>query len=125
MKNEVIYTMKIYIYILLCLTLFSLRAMSANEKFKQLTIDNGLAHTDANCLVQDSIGLIWIGTYAGLQSFDGYKLQTFDYYSAEHKIYQSHNRIESMAYSQNKLWIGTNSGLTCFDLNTHRYIPLV
>lgn len=123
MKNEVIYTMKIYIYILLCLTLFSLRAMSANEKFKQLTIDNGLAHTDANCLVQDSIGLIWIGTYAGLQSFDGYKLQTFDYYSAEHKIYQSHNRIESMAYSQNKLWIGTNSGLTCFDLNTHRYIP--
>lgn len=115
--------MKIRISLLLCLALFPLRLMSTNEKFKQLTIGDGLAHTDANCIAQDSTGLIWIGTYAGLQSFDGYGLQTFDFYPAGHKIYQSHNRIESMACTSNKLWIGTESGLTCFDLSTHRYIP--
>lgn len=115
--------MKTNISILLYLVLFQLQFMSANEKFKQLTIENGLAHTDASCIVQDSTGLIWIGTYAGLQSFDGYTLQNFDYYPSGHKIYQSHNRIESMACSKNKLWIGTESGLTCFDLNTHRYVP--
>lgn len=95
----------------------------SNEIFKKLTIDNGLAHTDANCIAQDSTGLIWIGTNAGLQSYDGYTLQTFDYYQGGHKIYQSHNRINAVASSADKLWVGTESGLTCFDLNTHHYIP--
>lgn len=115
--------MKSIFSILLYLVLFPLELSSANEVFKQLAIDNGLAHTDANCIAQDSTGLIWIGTYAGLQSYDGYSLQTFDYYPAEHKLFQSHNRINAMACSKDKLWLGTESGLTCFDLDTHRYIP--
>lgn len=96
--------------------------LSGNEIFKQLTIENGLAHSDANSIVQDSSGLIWIGTRAGLQSYDGYELQTFDYYPPEQKVYQSHNRIRSIIHLDNRLWLGTESGLTCFDLDTHRYI---
>lgn len=110
-------------FILLALILFPLKAFSTDGLFKQLTINDGLAHTDANCITQDSAGVIWIGTNAGLQSYDGYSLQTFDYYPSGHKIFQSHNRINDMACSKDKLWIGTESGLTCFDLNTHRYIP--
>lgn len=94
----------------------------SNEIFKQLTIEDGLAHSDANSIVQDSSGLIWIGTRAGLQSYDGYELQTFDYYPPEQKIYQTHNRIRSLAHLDNRLWLGTESGLTCFNLDTHRYI---
>lgn len=116
-------TMRTLLSMLLCLILSSLNSLSGNEIFKQLTIDNGLAHTDANCIVQDSTGLIWIGTYAGLQCYDGYSLQTFDYYPAGHKIFKSHNRIQAMACTKEKLWIGTESGLTCFNLNTHCYVP--
>jgi ligand-binding sensor domain-containing protein len=76
-----------------------------NEIFKSLTIDNGLAHTDANCIAQDSTGLMWIGTNAGLQSYDGYTLQTFDYYQEGYKIYQSHNRINGVVSSVDKLWV--------------------
>ncbi len=108
---------------LFCLITSSLTTTSASEIFKHLTIDNGLAHTDANCIAQDSTGMIWIGTYAGLQSYDGYTLQAFDYYPQGHKIYQSHNRINAMACNKKKLWVGTESGLACFDLSTHRYIP--
>ena len=93
----------------------------SSERFQQLTINEGLAHSDANCLVQDSLGMIWIGTNAGLQSYDGYELQTFDYYPEGNRFFQSHNRIHSMARTGNRLWLGTGSGLTCFNLNTHRY----
>lgn len=110
--------------IFLFIVLFSSTAsLHANEIFKHLNIDNGLAHTDANCIAQDSTGLIWIGTFAGLQSYDGYILETFDYYPQGHKVYESHNRIRAMACDNNKMWLGTESGLTCFDLKTHRYIP--
>lgn len=115
--------MKTYLYIILCLLFMCLNQVSGYEVFKQLTINNGLAHTDANSIVQDSTGLIWIGTYAGLQSYDGYNLKTFDYYTAEHRFFETHNRISTMVCSKDRLWIGTESGLTCFDLNTHRYIP--
>ena len=40
--------------------------MKGNEPFGHLAINEGLAHTDATCIAQDSTGLIWMGTYAGL-----------------------------------------------------------
>ena len=115
--------MRTSLSILLCLILSSLNSLSGNEVFKHLTINDGLAHTDANCVTQDSTGLMWIGTFAGLQSYDGYSLQTFNYYQEGHKIFKSHNRIQTMVCTKDKLWLGTESGLTCFDLNTHRYVP--
>lgn len=115
--------MRTSLSILLCLILSSLNSLSGNEVFKHLTINDGLAHTDANCVAQDSTGLMWIGTFAGLQSYDGYSLQTFNYYQEGHKIFKSHNRIQTMVCTKDKLWVGTESGLTCFDLNTHRYVP--
>lgn len=108
---------------LICLIISCPNYTFGNEIFKQLTINDGLAHTDANCIAQDSTGLIWFGTYAGLQSYDGYSLQTFDYYPPQHKIFQSHNRINAITCTREKLWLGTESGLTCFDLDTHCYIP--
>lgn len=98
-------------------------SISANESFKNIGIQNGLAHTDANCVAQDSTGLIWIGTNSGLQNFDGYQLQTIDYYPSNQKIYESHNRITALECSKNRLWVGSDSGLTCLDLNTHLYVP--
>ena len=115
--------MKNILFILLTLAFAPMKLSSANEVFKHLTIDNGLAHTDASCIAQDSTGLIWIGTYAGLQSYDGYSLQTYDYYPKGHKLFQSHNRINAIVCSKSKLWVGTESGLTYFDLNTHRFLP--
>ena len=98
-------------------------AMHAKEAFLNLNIQDGLAHTDANCVAQDSTGLIWIGTNAGLQYYDGYQLQTINYYPPHQKIYKSHNRINAMGCSKSRMWIGSDSGLTCLDLNTHLYIP--
>lgn len=115
--------MKYFLTICVFLLISVSNHLHGNEIFKQLTINDGLAHTDANCLAQDSTGLMWIGTYAGLQSYDGYSFQTFNYYPAGQKIFQSHNRIHAMTCTKDKIWLGTESGLTCFDLNTHNYIP--
>lgn len=105
--------------LMLCLPL----AANRTTRFKQLTVNEGLAHTDATCITQDNTGLIWIGTYAGLQSYDGYTLQRFDYYQEGQKIFQSHNRIRAIVCAGDCLWVGTESGLACFDLNAQRYVP--
>lgn len=119
MKNK----FRIFPVLLCCLFLSGFHSIYGSEIFRNLTINDGLAHTDANCITQDNTGLMWIGTNAGLQSYDGYVLRTFDYYSGGYKFYQSHNRITVVESAADKLWLGTESGLTCFDLNIHRYIP--
>lgn len=114
---------RVTLFVLFSSILLHVSPAYGNNTFKSLTIADGLAHTDANCVAQDSTGLIWIGTNSGLQNFNGYQLQVIDYYPFDQKIYKSHNRINTMECSKNRLWIGTNSGLTCLDLNTHRYVP--
>lgn len=114
---------RIILFILLSSTFFYIESSYANDIFKNLSINDGLSHTDAKCVAQDSTGLIWIGTNSGLQNFNGYRLQSIDYYPFGQKIYESHNRINAMECSKNRLWIGSDSGLTCLDLNTHLYIP--
>lgn len=114
---------RITLFILLNSAFYHVAPVYANDIFKSLTVNDGLAHTDANCIAQDSTGLIWIGTNSGLQNFDGYQLQTIDYYPSGQKVYESHNRINAVECSKNRLWIGSDSGLTCLDLSTHLYIP--
>lgn len=48
-----LYKLLIFLFIFLPSTITTIHA---NEIFKHLNIDNGLAHTDANCLAQDSTG---------------------------------------------------------------------
>lgn len=113
--------MRLILFLLLFLWICD--KVCGSERFRQITVNEGLAHSDANCIVQDSLGIIWIGTSAGLQSYDGYALQTYDYYPAGNRYYQSHNRIQSMVCTGRRLWISTDSGLTCFDLDQCRYKP--
>lgn len=108
----------------LCLLMIAHTLLHAgNGEFKSLSIINGLAHTDVKSLAQDSVGLIWLGTSDGLQSYDGYSFTTYDYYKIDQQTYQSHNRINTISCSKKTIWVGTESGLTCFDLDTYKYIP--
>lgn len=116
-------TTQILLFSLLGSVFFYIEPVYSNDIFRSLTINEGLAHTDANCVAQDSTGLIWIGTNSGLQKFDGYQFYTIDYYPLGQKIYESHNRVKVMECSRSHLWIGSDSGLTCLDLNTHQYVP--
>ena len=86
------------------------KLISADNSFRRLSIDNGL---------------IWIGTLSGLQCYDGYTLQTYDYYPREQKVVESHNRIWDMVQYDNLIWIATDTGLTLFDLDKLQYISYV
>lgn len=108
----------------ICIFLLLQTSLSANNyKFKTLSVNAGLAHTDVKSLAQDSTGLLWVGTSAGIQSYDGYSFTTYDYYKHDQPIYSSHNRVCSISCSKKLLWVGSESGLTCIDLDKHHYIP--
>lgn len=86
---------------------------------EQLSVDEGLPHTDVSAIVQDYDGYIYIGTSSGLCRYDGNSLTVWD---ISNSILQS-SRIRSLRLIGNLLYIGTeNGGLTIFDTDNDRFI---
>ena len=103
--------MFISLYVLILSTLFYTPFYAQELFFKKLTVENGLSQNDVNSIVRDSYGFIWIGTYDGLNRFDGRNLETFRRETANPASLPD-NRISALFEDNNKrLWIGTGAGL--------------
>ncbi|WP_319503336.1 response regulator [uncultured Draconibacterium sp.] len=84
------------------------------KRFKQLNLSNGLSHTDATCFVQDEVGYMWIGTYNGLNRYDGTEVKQFiNEPNDRERVYV--NRINVLKTQDNYLWVGTQKGIHLFN----------
>lgn len=86
-------------------------------KFENYTKDEGLLHSYILSIFQDSDGYIWVGSYGGLNRFDG---SNFTGYSNRTEIKTPTNVIhdihESPKTNGKMLWFGTDKGL----VNLHK-----
>lgn len=99
----------------------NVHAQDLNLKFRHLTVDQGLPHTDVTGMVQDAKGFVWLGTYAGLSRYDGYEIKTFVNKNSQLKqVY--FNRINEMAIAADgKIWLATQGGLVLFDPSKEQF----
>src|SRR6056297_118464 len=64
--------------LLIIFTLFSYVTSANNHiKFEKYSVEHGLSSAKIQCIIQDSIGFLWIGTDNGLNRFDGYTFKSF------------------------------------------------
>jgi ligand-binding sensor domain-containing protein len=91
----------------------------ANVKFDRITTENtltvkGLSQNSIYCLMEDSRGFIWIGTWDGLNKYDGYD---FIVYNTTNGL--SNPTINSLIEDEEKnIWIATDEGLNLLDRNS-------
>ncbi|KAA3659108.1 MAG: hybrid sensor histidine kinase/response regulator [Calditrichaeota bacterium] len=92
-----------------------------NFRFSHLTTDHGLSQSNVTCILQDSKGFMWIGTFNGLNRFDGYNFETF-HYRQDDPNSLSHNYISALLEDRSgNLWVGTSDGLNRYDRMTGRF----
>jgi signal transduction histidine kinase/ligand-binding sensor domain-containing protein/DNA-binding response OmpR family regulator len=100
--------------LVICYTYCTAIAQTSTLRFRHLTVDNGLSHTDATAILQDNKGFIWIGTFSGLNRYDGYTTKVF-YNKTDDTKAAYLNRISDMKLSkENDLWMATEGGLALF-----------
>ena len=81
-----------------------------NEIFKSFTVEDGLSSSDVNCVIQDRMGFIWIGTDNGLNRYDGSEFKIFRNKQNDNKSI-SDNSIWSLFEDRDgNIWIGTKGG---------------
>ncbi len=109
----------ISIIVIISLISATLPAQVSNIRFDRIMSENtikvkGLSQNTVHCILQDSRGFIWIGTWDGLNKYDGYSFRT---YNMEAGLSNTtiHCLLED---NEGNLWVGTDIGLNRIDLAT-------
>ncbi len=83
--------------------------------FERVGTADGLPHSVTTAMVQDSRGLIWIGTMGGLVRYDGFRMQLFDEHGKDAGLPDAYVRT-LLALPDGGVLVGTNAGgLARFD----------
>ncbi|MBN2611463.1 MAG: response regulator [Bacteroidales bacterium] len=91
-------------------------------RFRHYTANEGLSQNMVDCILKDSKGFIWIGTWNGLNRFDGYNFTYFKQ-NQNDKNSVSNNFIYALAEDRfGNIWVGTSSGLNVYLYDENRFI---
>lgn len=107
-----------------CIFISCINAQSSVIRFERLGLEHGLSQNTVNCIYQDHVGFLWIGTNDGLNVYNGYD---FKIYRADPDDSKSLNNNVVTAICEdpvdrNVIWIGTyDSGLSTFDRETQSF----
>lgn len=110
----------IALFQILLLALTSMAGQS-ELRFKNYYIEDGLPHSRARAVIQDSVGWIWIGTTGGLARFDG-----ISFHNYQLGLPDNVGSLTTVSClwedSDSRLWIGTEGdGLALFDRSGDRF----
>lgn len=92
-------------------------------RFTAYSIRNGLSQSSISALIQDHHGFLWVGTWDGLNRYDGYEFRVYRP-NAERPGSLSDGLVTSLALAANGgLWIGTrHGGLNYYRRHDDRFI---
>jgi ligand-binding sensor domain-containing protein len=101
----------LYITIYLCLWYQNSSCQAVPDRyFHHIKVENGLSYGIINCFLKDSRGLLWIGTYNGLNRYDGAHFKVFKKDSSSYSL--PDNTVHDLAEDhQGNIWGATEAGL--------------
>lgn len=110
-----------FIHILVCLICFVSQVKAQDFPFRYLPPITIAPTEEASCMLFDKEGMMWVGTNAGVKSYDGYHVKTYKTNAYQPGILPN-NTIRSIAEDhQDNLWLGTRNGLVRMNKRTGKF----
>ncbi len=73
----------------------------------------GISHYRVQAITQDREGFLWVGTYGGLNKYDGFNFEVFQASNKSGTL--PNNDVRSLLYrSTGELWVGTLGGIAIY-----------
>ncbi|MBF9254027.1 response regulator [Pontibacter sp. 172403-2] len=98
-----------------------LAALPEQYRFSLIDINNGLSNNQVKCFLKDSNGYLWIGTFDGLNRYDGYKLKVFRYQSNDSSSIVGNDVLELFEGPGGEIWVKTPQGTCVFNPETEHF----
>ena len=119
-------TFKRYL-ILIWILFFALPVISEQQDyyFKQISLEHGLSQSRVQCIHRDHLGVMWIGTKWGLNSYDQSELKSY-FHDREQPNTLPDNYIRFIAEAPTgHLYVSTNKGVAIYDKTENQFHPLL
>jgi signal transduction histidine kinase/ligand-binding sensor domain-containing protein/CheY-like chemotaxis protein/AraC-like DNA-binding protein len=113
----------IYVFTLL-VYLLGTKGAEAQVRMKNLGVVDGLSQGFVTSIIQDSKGFIWIGTFDGLNRYDGYTVRRFTPKPFDPWAIQASYITRLYEDKRNLIWVGTHQGIYVFDPLSERFFNL-
>jgi serine phosphatase RsbU (regulator of sigma subunit)/ligand-binding sensor domain-containing protein len=98
----------------------SISGQSIQTEF--ISIAEGLSSATVRSILQDSYGLIWLGTDNGLHHYDGYKFVRFKNVPGKANSLQNDVIWGLTQDADNNIWIGNDQGISKYDRKKNEFI---
>lgn len=114
------------LFLLFFVSVFGAR-VAANEEpqnfvYRQLDNRHGLSNSSINAILQDKDQLLWIGTWDGLNRFDGAKFTTYNHNINSAETSVGSNVIQSLSEDDfGNIWIVTIGGISRYEKKTGKF----
>lgn len=118
--------LKIFIYLFICFILNLKLANGQSNSFsvKYIGVENGLSNNIVNSLYLDHFGFMWMGTYDGLNRYDGYNFKIFrNNWGVENSLINNHITALN-GDNKNRVWIGTQKGVSYYSYSDSKFHSL-
>ena len=115
---------KLILLTLICTAFFLKKNVYANGiPLRYLGIEQGLSNNAVTCIYKDDYGFVWIGTYDGLNRYDGSTVKIYrNIYADDRSLSDNHiNRITGLG---DKVFVGTLKGLVYYNYNDSHFYPV-
>ena len=90
-------------------------------QFSCLDINNGLSDNQVNAIYKDRTGFIWIGTFMGLNRYDGHSFKVFRHSSKDSTTLLNDYIINIFEGPGKYLWVETGKGFCIYDPVTEKF----
>lgn len=82
---------------------------------KNISNVDGLSNSSINCIFEDSKKLLWIGTWDGLNTYDGREIKVYKF--NRNNLHSISNNVIRQICEQNEqyIWVNTDNGFNRFD----------
>lgn len=93
--------------------------------FNDIDVNNGLSQNSVTCILQDQKGFIWVGTYDGLNRFDGIEVKQ-KRHESNNKFSLADNRILALCQlDSDRMLVGTEGGgVMLYYSHLEQFFPL-
>jgi ligand-binding sensor domain-containing protein/serine phosphatase RsbU (regulator of sigma subunit) len=93
---------------------FTTFAQFKNLKFTNYTTSQGLSNDNVSSVIVDSKGFLWIGTWNGLNRWDGNQFHVYKHISKNSQSIAHDFIMGVMEDNKQRIWVYTNNGLSLY-----------
>ena len=98
------------------------QASSLSLRFEPLGVEQGLTQESVTSVLQDRHGYIWLGTQAGLNRYDGYRMTGFKNDPANPRSLLDNYVQALFEDADGRIWIGSKGGLDRYDAAAQSFV---